>query len=512
MSRTPVRLAVACAGLALAATAALSAAAGPPAGHGQKIVFGSNRADGQRDLYVVNEDGTGLRRLTFDGEDYRERVATWSPDGTRIAFAASHDGNVDIYTMDANGGDRRRITTDPARDDYPEWTSDGRIVFMRNLFACPCSEWIVNADGSNLQQLSLAGNASAAEPAPHGDRVAYASFDPSGTFGVLHVATLGPGNTVSGDRAITTPPHDGQDQGDFEPHWSPNGSDIVFLRDHGNVDNDIFVVHSDGSGLKRLTTTPNRVEFWANWSSDGKEVLFQDASSGKLKAVSVDTLAERTVSTTPRAPFTDDFSGATRDSSLWHQINDPGGSIAQVGGRLVASIAGSAVPGGQFDQVDEHFGSQCSIHGDFDYQVDYELLKWPHLGGFRANLAAFFVNASIGRASVAIPWAPGWHDEQVQGYSDGGGGQFMSEDASGTLRLVRRDGIVSGYVKQGDDWRPAFSGTASNDDVYGMGLSAQASDFGHMDGSVAFDNFTLSSGALTCPDWWQDMFPDVYFG
>src|SRR5438045_7027902 len=87
--------------IAIAACVALTADAAPPPGHGQEIVFGSNRADGQRDLYVVNEDGTDLRRLTFDGEDYRERVATWSPDGTRIAYAASHNGNFDIYTIDA---------------------------------------------------------------------------------------------------------------------------------------------------------------------------------------------------------------------------------------------------------------------------------------------------------------------------------------------------------------------------------------------------------------------------
>jgi len=135
----------------------LAGSAGPASGGAQKIVFGSDRADGGRDLYVVSEDGTGERRLTFDGNDYFERVASWSPDGSRIAYAARKDGNFDIYTIDANGGDRRRITTDPQRDDYPEWTSDGRILFTRGLFACPCTEWVVNADGSNATRLILPG-------------------------------------------------------------------------------------------------------------------------------------------------------------------------------------------------------------------------------------------------------------------------------------------------------------------------------------------------------------------
>jgi len=169
------------------------------------------------------------------------------------------------------------------------------------------------------------------------------------------------------------------------------------------------------------------------------------------------------------------------------------------------------VPGGQYDKVDEHFGSQCTIHGDFDYQVDYALLAWPHLGGFRANLAAFFANASVGRASVAVPWAPSWADEQLQGYSDGGNGSFASSDQAGTLRLVRSSGIVTGYMAQGSGWRPVFSGSATGDDVYGMGLWAAAADFGHVDGSVAFDNFKLSSGDLVCPNWWRDTFSDVQY-
>ena len=487
----------------------VGASADPSPARGQKIVFGSNRADGQRDLYTVNEDGSGERRLTFDGDEYFERQAVWSPDGTRIAYAARDDGNFDIYTVDANGGDRRRVTIDLQRDDYPQWTADGRIIFTRNLFTCPCTEWIVGSDGSNPQNLPLAGSVGSADASSHGNLLVYASA--VGGTSSLRVAQLGSkgGQLVSGDHQITNGP---AGFGDFEPRWSPSGNDIVFLRDHNGVDNDIYVVHADGTGLRQLTNTPSRPEFWATWSSDGSEVLFQDGSTGKLRAISIATSAERSVATWPQAPLTEAFSGGVRDASLWHQISDPGGSISETGGRLVATISGSAVPGGQYNQIDEHFGSQCSLTGDYDYQVDYALLTWPHLGGFRAQVQAFFANASVGRASIAIPWAPSWGDEQVQGYSDGGNGSFRSSELSGTLRLVRHDGIATGYLQSGDGWRPVFSGDAPNDTVYGMGLSAAAADFGHMDGAVAFDNFRLSSGRLTCPDWWQDTFPDVWFG
>lgn len=509
MPRIAVRLAVACAGLAVAAIVALSASAGPPAGQGHKVVFGSNRADGQRDLYVVNEDGSGLRRVTFDGDDYRERVARWSPDGSRIAFAALHDGNFDIYTMDANGGDRHRITTDPARDDYPAWTNDGRILFTRGLFSSESSVWVVNADGSNPQRLNLPGpHALTAEMAPRGNRFAYAT-DASG-LGVIHVATLS-GTTVSNDVAITTPAHDGG--GDQEPKWSPSGGDLVFLHDHGNVDNDIFVVHSDGSGLKQLTNTPNRAEFWVNWSSDGKDVLFQDGSTGKLKAISVDTLAERPVGTTLQAPFADDFSGP-QDSSVWGLFSDPGPdqTATQADGQVRFTIAGTAQPGGQYNQVASIAFLKCDLKGDYDMQVDYSLLTWPHLGGYRATLNAFFGNTAISRATVQYPGSPSWNADTVQGWAEDANGSFGSTDSTGTFRIVKKNGLATGYVRDGDGWRPAYSGHSSTDGNVGFGLGAQAQEFGHQDGAVAFDNFRLNSGTISCPDWWQDFFPDVYYG
>src|SRR4051812_42949580 len=132
-----------------------------------RIVFGSNRADGQRDLYVVNPGGSGLHRITFDGDAVFERQPVWSPGGQRIAFAGLVAGNWDIYTVAADGGVLTRVTTDPARDDYPRWTADGRLVWERGGFACPCIAWIANADGSGARVIPLVGNVTTPTPAPH---------------------------------------------------------------------------------------------------------------------------------------------------------------------------------------------------------------------------------------------------------------------------------------------------------------------------------------------------------
>ena len=90
-------------------------------------------------------------------------------------------------------------------------------------------------------------------------------------------------------------------------------------------------------------------------------------------------------------------------------------------------------------------------------------------------------------------------------------GSFTTTDRSGTFRLVRTNGTMSAYVKSptNPDWRLVTSGSAPGSTVYGMGLWASADQFAHQDGSVAYDNFQLNSGALRCPDWWTDLAPDV---
>jgi TolB protein len=102
--------------LTLAALAASAAAAAAPAqaaypGANGRIAF--QRLDGY--IYSVNPDGTGLRKLG------RGWGPAYSPSGTRIAFAF----NGDIWTMNADGTNRQRVTSAPADDREPTWSPDG---------------------------------------------------------------------------------------------------------------------------------------------------------------------------------------------------------------------------------------------------------------------------------------------------------------------------------------------------------------------------------------------------
>jgi Tol biopolymer transport system component len=104
---------------------------------GQWLVFtrwNQNTSPPQRDVYKVRPDGTGLTALTTHGE--ADQIATWSPDGSKIAYDRKEGGyystTVQIHIMDADGTNGHRITSSTSghRDDWPAWSADGNRIYF----------------------------------------------------------------------------------------------------------------------------------------------------------------------------------------------------------------------------------------------------------------------------------------------------------------------------------------------------------------------------------------------
>ncbi len=472
---------------AIAATAALAvplAAGATPASSGSTIAFLSNRDGGGTDVYAIGADGNGLHRLTYSSNFKRQPV--WSPDRSQIAFSqVDESGNFDIWVMGGSGSNLHRVTTDPGYDDYPQWTPDGRILYQHGPTA-----WIVNADGTNAHQLPTgSGNAEQPTASPKGDRIAFSSDRAQPGVYAIYTMRLDGRNLTQ-----VTFPAAGTD---IQARFAPSGSDLAFIRDNGTSDGDLYVQH--GSQVVRLTATPDRYEYYPSW--DGNRIVFSGFGPDYAHAYSVPSGGgtETQIATWPQAPFTESFDRL--DRSLWHTISDPGGTVDFGNGRLVESISGSATPGGQYNQIDEHVGLNCSLNGNFDYQVNYSLLVWPQFGGVYAGLAAFFANGSIARQSTTQPTP---YNQSYAAWTDSSFGSETTSDTSGAMRLVRVGSTLSAYFQTPSGWQLVNSGTATNAATLGIGFSAPGNQFAHQDTSVRYDNFRLNSGTLTCPSWWND--------
>ena len=96
-----------------------------PDGKMMVVAFGRNE---NPDIYVINADGSGLKRLT--DHPAVDVLTSWSPEGTQIAFYSNRDGD-DIYVVNVDGTELTRLTHHPATDISPIWSPDSsRIVFV----------------------------------------------------------------------------------------------------------------------------------------------------------------------------------------------------------------------------------------------------------------------------------------------------------------------------------------------------------------------------------------------
>jgi TolB protein len=121
---------------------------------GRRIVFAYlTPGTTNYDIYAMNADGSGRRQLTNTSEP--DNDPDWSPDGQRIAFVSHRDGNYEIYTMRADGTQQRRLTYIAAEDYSPVWSPDGkRIVFTSRRLEAQWDIYVMRADGSNQTRLT----------------------------------------------------------------------------------------------------------------------------------------------------------------------------------------------------------------------------------------------------------------------------------------------------------------------------------------------------------------------
>lgn len=125
---------------------------------GKRLVFASSM-DGTTDIYTASISINGgiiqlglPNRLTQDAS--WDMSPKWSPNGDVILFSSQRFGDSDIFTMNSDGTDVRRLTVAPEADVYPNWSPDGSQIVFTSIRDGNAEIYIMNADGSNQTNLT----------------------------------------------------------------------------------------------------------------------------------------------------------------------------------------------------------------------------------------------------------------------------------------------------------------------------------------------------------------------
>jgi Tol biopolymer transport system component len=252
-----------------------------------KIVFDSKR-DGNRDIYVMNDSGTQIERLTSNPRrDYNPR---WSPDGKHIVFRRNMDpakGRVgkSLFIMNADGNNVRQLTHHEGSDGYFSFSPDGKSIVFERIIENKVGIYVMNLESGRVKRLEI-NRVAGPDWSPDGKQIAYEKGEHGGKN--VWIMTANGGN----QRPLRPMPPVPAGNEFFRqmPKWSPDGKQILyseseFKTDQRPLPNGVLIVSiplayrimicdSNGNNPRQLKIPTDWLHNSLAWMDDGESILF----------------------------------------------------------------------------------------------------------------------------------------------------------------------------------------------------------------------------------------------
>lgn len=216
----------------------------------KKIAFSSNR-EGANNIYIMDADGSNQRRVTSAVYAYG---LDWSPIENKIAF---HDNNSQVYVIDTDGSNKMQLSG----GNFPSWSQDGNKMAFQNWGGSSFDIYTIKKDGSgktNITNTSGLNWERWPSWSPDGKKIAYVLDD---SFGNSNILIINPDGTNKINLTNNLHSRIG------EISWSPIGDRLIYLAaNRTDLYYDFWIMNSDGSGKRKLTTDANVNRQSPGWS------------------------------------------------------------------------------------------------------------------------------------------------------------------------------------------------------------------------------------------------------
>ena len=188
----------------------------------------------------------------------------------RIAYSSIQDGNSEIYTVNPDGSDPKRLTTNPGVDTHPAYSPDGSKIAYTSERNGKYDVWIMSSDGSGQTRVTNAtGKHNIPSFFPDGQRIAFQSTRGQDSPQIYAIDIDGK-NEVRLSYSLKK---------DMGPKVSPNGREILFSSNRAGNGFDLYLMKFDGSDVRRITEGVNN-DFSRAWSPDGCHIVYNDNVNG----------------------------------------------------------------------------------------------------------------------------------------------------------------------------------------------------------------------------------------
>ena len=215
---------------------------------------------GRREIWTGTTDGGEAVALTSGASAAAgEASVRWSPDGAHIAFVSDAGGQKKVWIVPAAGGKPKSLSTTAGEDMSMAWSPDSERLAIASGTPEESDIWIMSVEGGTAERL-VSGPGADTDPdwAPSGDRIAFASTRPhggeDGGWNIWAVAAAGGAPVWLTEGRL--------------PHWSPDGSELLHV-----FDNDAWTVPvSGGEAVTVLALGEESIR--PRWAPDGQSILY----------------------------------------------------------------------------------------------------------------------------------------------------------------------------------------------------------------------------------------------